>query len=128
MEGPRHLAATDRQETVHGWPSGNALLRSFASGVARGCASAAGFSAEVRTIAGKSAAAQLALSVQLLAHSKGAFLMLQGAIVFFVLAIVAAFFGFSGIAASAAGIAKILALVFIVIAVVSFFFNKRARV
>ena len=61
------------------------------------------------------------------ANLKGAFLMLQGAIVFFILAIVAAFFGFSGIAASASGIAKILAIVFVVMAVVSFAFNKRVR-
>ena len=61
------------------------------------------------------------------ANLKGTFLMLQGAILFFVLALVAAFFGFSGIAASATGIAKILALVFVVMAVVSFIFNKRVR-
>lgn len=46
--------------------------------------------------------------------------MLHYAIVFLVIALVAALFGFGGIAASAVGIAKILFFVFIVLAVVSF--------
>ena len=46
--------------------------------------------------------------------------MLHYAIVFLVIALVAALFGFGGIAASAVGIAKILFSVFIVLAVVSF--------
>jgi uncharacterized membrane protein YtjA (UPF0391 family) len=45
--------------------------------------------------------------------------MLYYAIVFFVIALVAAFFGFSGIAAGAAGIGKLLFFGFLVLAVVS---------
>ena len=47
-------------------------------------------------------------------------LMLHYAVVFFVIALIAALFGFGGIAASAVGIGKILFLVFAVLAVVSF--------
>lgn len=46
--------------------------------------------------------------------------MLHYAVVFFVIALIAALFGFTRIAAGAAEIAKILFLVFIVIAAVSF--------
>lgn len=49
--------------------------------------------------------------------------MLYWAVVFFVLALVAAFFGFGGIAASAAGIGKILFVGFIVLALVSLVAN-----
>ena len=52
--------------------------------------------------------------------------MLYWAAVFFVIALAAAFFGFGGIAASAAGIAKILFFVFLVLAVVSLIFGRRA--
>lgn len=45
--------------------------------------------------------------------------MLRYAIVFFVIALIAAVFGFGGIAASAAGIAQLLFFGFIVLAVVS---------
>ncbi len=45
--------------------------------------------------------------------------MLQWALTFFVIALIAAVFGFGGIAASAAGIAKILFFGFIVLAAVS---------
>ncbi|MBV8037167.1 DUF1328 family protein [Roseateles sp.] len=45
--------------------------------------------------------------------------MLRYAIVFFVIALVAALFGFGGIAASAAGIAQLLFYGFVVLAVVS---------
>jgi uncharacterized membrane protein YtjA (UPF0391 family) len=44
--------------------------------------------------------------------------MLHYAVVFFVIALIAAFFGFSGIAASSAGIAKILFFGFLVLAIV----------
>ena len=50
--------------------------------------------------------------------------MLHYAIVFFVLALIAALFGFGGIAAGAVGIAKILYFVFIVLAVVGFLFGS----
>jgi uncharacterized membrane protein YtjA (UPF0391 family) len=46
--------------------------------------------------------------------------MLYYAVVFFVIALVAALFGFGGIAAGAAGIAKILFFAFLIIAIVTF--------
>lgn len=46
--------------------------------------------------------------------------MLRYAVIFFVIALVAALFGFGGIAAGAVEIAKILFFVFLVLAVVSF--------
>ena len=46
--------------------------------------------------------------------------LLHYAVVFFVIALIAALFGFGGIAAGAAGIAKILFIVFLVMALVSF--------
>lgn len=46
--------------------------------------------------------------------------MLHYAIVFLVIALIAAVFGFGGIAASAVGIAKILFFIFIVMAVIAF--------
>ena len=49
--------------------------------------------------------------------------MLHYAIVFFVIALIAALFGFGGIAASAVGIAKILFIVFLILAVASFLFG-----
>ena len=51
--------------------------------------------------------------------------MLYWAAVFFVIALAAAVFGFGGLAASAAGIAKILFFVFLVLAVVSLIFGRR---
>jgi len=47
-------------------------------------------------------------------------IMLHYAIVFLVIALIAAVFGFGGIAASAVGIAKILFFVFLVMAVITF--------
>ena len=49
--------------------------------------------------------------------------MLHYAIVFFIIALIAALFGFTGIAASATGIAKILFVVFLIMAVVAFVVN-----
>lgn len=49
-------------------------------------------------------------------------LMMHLVIVFAVLALIAAIFGFGGIASQFAGIAKILLLVFVILAIVSFFF------
>lgn len=49
--------------------------------------------------------------------------MLHYAIVFFVIALIAAVFGFGGIAASAVGIGKILFFIFIALAVLSFLFG-----
>ena len=45
--------------------------------------------------------------------------MLHYAVVFFVIAIIAAGLGFGGIAAGAAGIAKVLFVVFLVLALIS---------
>lgn len=52
--------------------------------------------------------------------------MFYWAIVFFVIAIVAAVFGFSGIAHDTAYIGKILAIVGLILAVVSFIFHRRS--
>ncbi|WP_347248553.1 DUF1328 domain-containing protein [Zoogloea sp.] len=49
--------------------------------------------------------------------------MLHYAVVFFVIALIAAVFGFGGIAAGAVEIAKILFFVFLILAVVSFVVN-----
>ena len=49
--------------------------------------------------------------------------MLHYAVVFLVIALIAALFGFGGIAAGAVGIAKTLFFVFIVLAVLSFLFG-----
>ncbi|HMV19052.1 MAG TPA: DUF1328 domain-containing protein [Zoogloea sp.] len=49
--------------------------------------------------------------------------MLHYAVVFFVIAIVAALFGFGGIAAGAVEIAKVLFFIFLILAIVSFVFN-----
>ncbi len=49
--------------------------------------------------------------------------MLYWAAVFFVIALVAALFGFGGIAATSAGIAKILFAIFLVLFVVSLIFG-----
>ena len=46
--------------------------------------------------------------------------MLHYAVVFLVVALIAAVFGFGGIAASAVGIAKVLFVVFLIMAVVTF--------
>lgn len=53
--------------------------------------------------------------------------MLYYAVVFFVIALVAALFGFGGIASGAASIAQILFFVFIVLAVASFLFGLTRR-
>ena len=45
------------------------------------------------------------------------------AVVFFVIALIAAVLGFGGLAAGAAGIAKLLFFVFLVLAVATFLFN-----
>ena len=53
--------------------------------------------------------------------------MLHYAVVFFVIALVAAVFGFGGIAASAVTIGKVLFVVFAVLAVASFLFGMLKR-
>lgn len=49
--------------------------------------------------------------------------MLHYAVVFFVIALIAALFGFGGIAAGAVEIGKILFVVFVILAVASFLFG-----
>ena len=53
--------------------------------------------------------------------------MLHYAVVFFVIALIAAVFGFGGIAAGAVGIAKVLFFVFLILAAVSFLINLSRR-
>jgi uncharacterized membrane protein YtjA (UPF0391 family) len=53
--------------------------------------------------------------------------MLSWAIIFFILALVAAFFGFGGIASSAAGIAKVLLVLFVIGFILSLLFGWRGR-
>jgi uncharacterized membrane protein YtjA (UPF0391 family) len=54
-------------------------------------------------------------------------LMLHYAVVFFVIALIAALFGFGGIAASAVGIAKILFVIFLVLAIGSFLLGQMKK-
>ena len=54
--------------------------------------------------------------------------MLHYAVVFFVIALIAAFFGFGGIAVGAASIAKILFVVFLIGALVTFLMSLGRRV
>jgi uncharacterized membrane protein YtjA (UPF0391 family) len=64
----------------------------------------------------------LASASSLLGHAADSFdggLMLRWAVVFFVVALIAAVFGFLGIAAAAVSIAKILFFVFLVLFLVS---------
>ncbi|MBP3958321.1 DUF1328 domain-containing protein [Gemmata sp. G18] len=51
--------------------------------------------------------------------------MLRWAILFFIVAIIAAVFGFGGIAAEAEGIAKILLVIFLILAVVALIFGRK---
>jgi uncharacterized membrane protein YtjA (UPF0391 family) len=54
--------------------------------------------------------------------------MLHYALIFFVVAVIAAVLGFGGIAGAAAGIAKILFFVFLILFVVSLVMGRRPRV
>jgi uncharacterized membrane protein YtjA (UPF0391 family) len=56
-------------------------------------------------------------------HRTRSLAMLHYAVVFFVIALIAALFGFGGIAAGAAGIAKLLFVLFAILAVASFLFG-----
>jgi uncharacterized membrane protein YtjA (UPF0391 family) len=53
--------------------------------------------------------------------------MLHYAVVFFIIALIAAVFGFGGIAAGAVGIAKVLFFIFLVLAAVSLIANFARR-
>ncbi|MGM3277529.1 DUF1328 domain-containing protein [Ralstonia sp. 24A2] len=52
--------------------------------------------------------------------------MLRYAVIFFIIALISAALGFGGIAASAAGIAKILFMIFVVLFVVSLLWGLMA--
>jgi uncharacterized membrane protein YtjA (UPF0391 family) len=54
--------------------------------------------------------------------------MLYWAVLFFCVAMVAAFLGFFSIASATAGVAKILCFIFLVMAVVSFLVGRRAAI
>ena len=51
--------------------------------------------------------------------------MFSWAIAFFVIALIAAIFGFTGLAVSAAGIAKIIFIVALILAIISFAAGRR---
>jgi len=53
--------------------------------------------------------------------------MLYWAVVFFIISLVAAVFGFTGIAVATAGIAKILFFIFLVLFVLALIFGVRGR-
>ncbi len=52
--------------------------------------------------------------------------MLYWSVVFFIIALVSAFFGFTGLAASAAGMAKILFFAALVLSVISLLLHRRS--
>lgn len=52
--------------------------------------------------------------------------MFYWAVVFFIIAIVAAIFGFTGIASNSAYIGKVIAVIGIILAIVSFVFSRRS--
>jgi uncharacterized membrane protein YtjA (UPF0391 family) len=54
--------------------------------------------------------------------------MLTWSIVFLIIAIIAALFGFTGIAGTAVGFAKILFFIFLVLFVISLFLGRRPQV
>jgi uncharacterized membrane protein YtjA (UPF0391 family) len=58
---------------------------------------------------------------------KGGEIMLGWAVTFLIIALVAAVFGFGGIAAASAGIAKFLFFLFLVMCVIFFFLGWRGR-
>jgi uncharacterized membrane protein YtjA (UPF0391 family) len=53
--------------------------------------------------------------------------MLGWAVIFLIIALVAAVFGFGGIAAASAGIAKLLFAIFLVLFIISLIFGWRGR-
>lgn len=52
--------------------------------------------------------------------------MFYWAVVFLIIAVIAAIFGFGGLASDSAYIAKILAVIGIILAIVSFVFSRRS--
>ncbi len=65
---------------------------------------------------------------KLLKHTTGSQIMLRWAILFFIVAIIAAVFGFGGVAGEAAWIGKILLVVFLILAVVSVVLGRKGPV
>ena len=59
--------------------------------------------------------------------AKGGEIMLGWAVTFLIIALIAAVFGFGGIAAASAGIAKVLFFLFLVMCVIFFIFGWRGR-
>jgi len=53
--------------------------------------------------------------------------MLYWALVFFIVSIIAAVFGFTGIAVAAAGVAKILFYLFLILFIIALIFGMRGR-
>jgi uncharacterized membrane protein YtjA (UPF0391 family) len=51
---------------------------------------------------------------------QGGFAVLYYAVVFFIVALISALFGFGGVAAGAASIAKILFIIFLIVSIVTF--------
>jgi uncharacterized membrane protein YtjA (UPF0391 family) len=60
--------------------------------------------------------------------AKGNFAMLNWALIFFIVAVIAAIFGFGGIAVASAGIAKILFFLFLILFVISLISGLTRRV
>ncbi len=54
--------------------------------------------------------------------------MLRYAVIFFIIALIAGLFGFTGIAANAQGIGKILFVGFLILAALSFIFGRKASI
>jgi uncharacterized membrane protein YtjA (UPF0391 family) len=65
--------------------------------------------------------------VHIIRIDEGRFLMLHHAVIFFIVALVTAILGFSGIAGGAAGLARIVFFVFSMGAIVSVFFSVTRR-
>jgi len=53
--------------------------------------------------------------------------MLYWALLFFIISIIAAVFGFTGIAVAAAGVAKILFYLFLILFIIALIFGMRGR-
>jgi uncharacterized membrane protein YtjA (UPF0391 family) len=79
--------------------------------------------ADTRTAASPIAMAGRCAHTDFIVNIDGVQAMLHYAVIFFLIALVAAVFGFGGIAASAVGIGKILFVVFAVLSIASFLFG-----
>ena len=67
-------------------------------------------------------------TIKVLQQLKGVGMMLRWALIFLVVALVAGLLGFTGIAGTAVGIARILFFVFILLFVLSLLFGSRRRI